>query len=176
MAEDDPNTLRVRRINKKSKYDSEDESDGVDFGPKGKRKGKSLRPVIPKQKKKTEVFPEEHLLTVPADKLASPFLNPPPPPYFTSPSSSLLSTSCCVPCSNRNVLRAAKTNNPDLLKRCMAETKVVGKLLTTFGGPECRWTPMEYAFLEGNLQMVEMMLKYDRNVRRKGGEPRVNAH
>jgi hypothetical protein len=92
---------------------------------------------------------------------------------MNSDSNSVIETNCCVPCSNKNVMRACFKNNIELLKECINDHKHIGGLMDSWG-PEMKWIAIDYAFYHGNMKMVDLLLDYDEkkwNVNRVVAEP-----
>ena len=57
--------------------------------------------------------------------------------------SSDLMLECCIGCNNKNVIRAAITNNGKLLDNAMQNTKKISELTEPWS-PELKWCSMEY--------------------------------
>lgn len=64
---------------------------------------------------------------------------------------------CCIRCNNKNLIRAAITDNEQLLKECLAAKKKIS-LLTPLWSPEVKWTPIEYMVNNNQHEMLEILL------------------
>lgn len=64
---------------------------------------------------------------------------------------------CCIRCNNKNVIRAAETNNKKLLKKCIHETKKISSL-TAFWGCENTVTALNLIIRKNQHEMLEILL------------------
>jgi hypothetical protein len=88
------------------------------------------RPKIakaPANSKKKNV-PEEYLKVI-AEPEAFEMLDT--DPIQESEENELINTECCTNCINKNVFRAAKNQNIELLKKCIKATDKISKILIT---------------------------------------------
>jgi hypothetical protein len=70
---------------------------------------------------------------------------------------SQVNTECCTRCNNRNVLRAAYTENSTLLSNCIFDKDNVTNL-NAHWGPDLKETALMALLERGNLKMLESLL------------------
>ena len=66
---------------------------------------------------------------------------------------------CCVTCSNRNCIRAVKTNNMNLLKQCIHSRNDISSLNEAWSIAD-QTTPIQYAVRNNNKEMITELLNY----------------
>ena len=76
--------------------------------------------------------------------------------YKESPSNDLF-LDCCIRCNNKNIIRAANTNNEKLMKAGIAATNKISCLVATWS-PEVRNTSMEILTSNNNAKLLELLL------------------
>lgn len=64
-----------------------------------------------------------------------------------------LDTSCCVGCSNRNLIRAVLTNNQKLFTNCVNSKQQISSLFDTWS-PEIKHNCFYYAMISNNIRML----------------------
>ena len=69
---------------------------------------------------------------------------------------------CCVTCSNRNCIRAVRTNNMNLLKQCINARKDISSLNEAWSIADTT-TPIQYAVRNNNKDMLTELLEYFTN-------------
>ncbi|CDW74196.1 ankyrin repeat-containing protein [Stylonychia lemnae] len=126
---------------------------------------KGSKPCIPKKtnKRKKVEIPEEYtkVLQNPDDLLIEDLEQD---VFDNSPE--LKSLDCCVQCANTNVIRAAATQNHDLMKKCIDAKQHISSLLIA-QSPEFKWTPLEYAISNGDKQTFDMLMNYQQHRSRR---------
>lgn len=64
---------------------------------------------------------------------------------------------CCIRCNNKNIIRAAITNNTTLLKNGIDEKKKISSL-TAYWSPEIKKTALDFMIADNNHKMLEILL------------------
>ena len=81
---------------------------------------------------------------------------------------------CCVTCTNRNVIRAAKAGNLQLLKQCIDDRKHISTVEEPWS-VGCNYTALDYAIMNNDRKMIAELINYITNKKNDYKlEPRVN--
>jgi len=64
---------------------------------------------------------------------------------------------CCIRCNNKNIIRAAITENESLLKKCIEAKNKISNLLA-YWSPECCWTSLEHIVSRNLHSFLEIMM------------------
>ena len=135
------------------------ESAECDIAPKATAKGKESKRQAksePKTKKgKGKAKPKKDYMKGKYNIKITPLSKS----IFSDSKDSNLFDKCCVTCTNRNVIRAAKTGNIELLKKCIEARSSISTLFEPWSkGNE--WTAVEYAVINNDRPMLALLFNY----------------
>ena len=141
---------KPKKRGRKKKGDTEDEEDDTKSKSKKKRAAKDKGKEEKKSKKKKDLSFKKgkfnNLVSIVTFEKER-----------EEKSDSILTT-CCVRCSNRNVIRAVLTNNIKLLKECATDNKKISSLFDTWSA-EIGYNSFYYAMTTNNIPMVYELLQ-----------------
>ena len=81
---------------------------------------------------------------------------------------------CCVTCTNRNVIRAARAGNLNLLKQCIDDRKHISTVEEPWS-KGCEYTALDYAIMNNDRKMIAELINYITNKKNDFNlVPRVN--
>ena len=151
-SDDEEFNLKAIKINPNA-IDEEYSKDTKMSVPSHKRRNaKSVEPRNKSKKPTKEYVKGKHNLKINPITLSK---------IFDSKDTSLY-LGCCVTCSNRNCIRAVRTNNMNLLKQCINARKDISSLNEAWSIADTT-TPIQYAVRTNNKDMLTELLEYFTN-------------